>query len=128
MVIIRGKDAHGVQGKMFTGLVRVEMLHPAEKPNNLAAYRVVFSPGARTYWHSHAEGQTLFVLSGQGRVGVEGQQGLQVGPGDTVFFLPGEKHWHGAELAGPMEHIAVSLGGKTEWLAPVTDEEYEQGF
>ena len=30
---------------------------------------VMFEPGARTFWHSHPDGQVLYVATGVGRVG-----------------------------------------------------------
>jgi quercetin dioxygenase-like cupin family protein len=126
MRVIRAKDAACRRGTKFTGTVWVEVLHPAEELNNLAIYRVTFSPGARTYRHAHPGGQALHIVSGQGRVAREGEPPIEVGPGDTVSFGPGEAHWHGAAQDGPMVHIAISIGGAADWMDPVTDQEYAQ--
>jgi quercetin dioxygenase-like cupin family protein len=46
----------------------------------------------------------------------------------VVYFAPGERHWHGAGPDSYMVHAAVSpaanSGGGTDWLGPVTDEQY----
>ena len=91
-------------------------------------FRVLFEPGARTNWHTHPEGQFLFVVSGAGLAGTEGGPVEEIEAGDVVFFAPGERHWHGAGPDTFMVHIAItpaiSTDGGTDWLEPVADEEY----
>jgi quercetin dioxygenase-like cupin family protein len=93
-------------------------------------FRVLFEPGARTNWHTHPEGQFLFVVTGAGRAGTEGGHVVEIEVGDVVFFAPGEKHWHGARPDTFMVHIAITPAinteGGTEWLEPVSDEEYSR--
>ena len=55
-----------------------------------------FTPGARTAWHTHPHGQTIFVTEGVGLCQREGGPIEVIRPGDRVFFEPGENHWHGA--------------------------------
>src|SRR6185295_16754277 len=84
-------------------------------------------PGARTAWHTHPLGQTLFVISGVGRVQAKGGPVREIRPGDTVWIPPNEKHWHGASPTNGMVHIAMheSLDGThVTWMEHVTDEEY----
>jgi len=48
--------------------------------------------------------------------------------GDVVWFLPGEKHWHGATPTTAMTHIAIQekLDGKVvDWMEQVSDEQYQ---
>jgi quercetin dioxygenase-like cupin family protein len=88
---------------------------------------VRFEPGARTHWHTHPLGQTLFVVSGSGRVQTWGSEVKVIRGGDVVWIPPGEKHWHGAGPTTVMEHVAMqeALDGKhVEWLEPVSDEQY----
>ena len=87
-----------------------------------------FSPGARTHWHRHPNGQWLYGLSGRGRVRTRGESGHVLEPGDVVFAGPGEWHFHGGAPDAPMVHVAVNGGGAPEWAEPVTDEEYAEGF
>ena len=89
-----------------------------------------FSAGARTAWHTHPLGQTLFIVSGRGWVQKEGGPVEKVGPGDVVWIPPHVKHWHGASADEPMTHFAVAEaldGSVVTWMEKVTDEDYNQG-
>ena len=101
---------------------------PAGPSPDANVFRVCFEPGARTNWHTHPEGQILFVLTGTCRVGKEGETPADVEAGGVVLFAPGERHWHGAGPDSYMVHAAVSpaanSSGGTDWLEPVTDEQY----
>lgn len=111
----------------FTGTVRIDPLFEAPDPARVAAALVTFEPGARTAWHTHPFGQTLIITSGYGRVQRQGGPIEEVRPGDVVWFLPGEKHWHGAAPETAMSHIAVQErrdGHAVTWMEPVTDREY----
>ena len=112
----------------FTGTVRIDAPFQAGAPARVGGATVTFEPGARTAWHTHPLGQTLFITFGLGWVQREGGPIEEVRPGDIVWFEPGEKHWHGASPDMAMQHIAVaeSLDGKAvEWLEKVTDDQYQ---
>lgn len=114
-------------GEWFTGTVRMDPLMEADAPARPAGLLVTFEPGARTNWHTHVLGQTLIITAGLGRVQREGVPIETVGPGDVVWFEPGEKHWHGAAPDVAMSHIALQSaedGRTTDWLDPVTDAQY----
>jgi len=73
-------------------------------------------------------GQTLIVTAGCGRVKRWGGLTEEFRPGDVVWILPAEKHWHGASPTTAMTHIAIQehLDGKTaDWMEKVTDEQYQ---
>jgi quercetin dioxygenase-like cupin family protein len=111
----------------FTGTVFQDPIIAAEAPARLVATRVAFEPGARTAWHTHPLGQTLYVISGVGRVQSVGGPIREIKPGDTGWIPPGEKHWHGAAPSNAMTHIAMqeSLDGSfATWMEKVTDEDY----
>jgi quercetin dioxygenase-like cupin family protein len=111
----------------FTGKVRVDTLFNPAFPDRVQGAHVTFDPGARTAWHTHPLGQTLFVTFGRGLVQREGGPVEQIRPGDVVFFEPGEKHWHGAAPDTGMSHIAVQEvqnGEVVTWLEHVSDEDY----
>ncbi len=111
----------------FTGTVWQDPVVVTEAPARLVTFRVSFEPGARTAWHTHPLGQTLYVVAGVGRFQTEGQPIVEIKPGDTVWIPPGEKHWHGAAPTTGMVHIAMqeALDGKTaDWMEKVTDEQY----
>src|SRR3954464_9573808 len=99
----------------FTGTVRIDPLFDRADPSRVGGASVTFEPGARTAWHTHPLGQTLIVTSGCGRAQRAGGPVEEIRPGDVVWFLPGEKHWHGAAPTTAMTHIAIqeALAGKT---------------
>lgn len=111
----------------FTGTVRQDLINDAPEPARVRATAVTFEPGARTAWHTHPLGQTLVVTSGSGLAQVWGGPIQVIRAGDTVWFEPGEKHWHGASPTSAMTHIAIqeALDGKAvDWLEPVDDTQY----
>ena len=114
----------------FTGAVWMDA-SPAGPSPDANVFRVFFEPGARTNWHTHPEGQILFILTGSCRVGKEGEPPVDVGAGGVVIFAPNERHWHGANPDSYAVHAAVNpavtSGGGTDWLEPVTDEQYAAG-
>ena len=67
-------------------------------PSRMRATNVTFSPGARTAWHQHPVGQTLWVVAGIGRVQVEGEPVQELRPGNTAIIPPNTRHWQGATL------------------------------
>ena len=114
----------------FTGTVWQDPIVEAPAPARIRASRVSFEPGARTNWHTHPLGQTLYVISGVGRFQTKGGPVREIRPGDVVWIPPGEKHWHGATPTNTMVHVAIAeiLDGKfVEWLEKVTDHQYTTG-
>ena len=111
----------------FTGTVWQDPIFAAPAPARLVVNRVSFEPGARTAWHTHPLGQTLYVISGIGRVQAEGGPIREIRPGDVVWIPPGEKHWHGASPTNGMTHIAMQEaldGVYSSWMEHVTDAQY----
>ena len=111
----------------FKGAVWQDWIVEAPEPARIRATMVRFEPGARTAWHIHPLGQTLHILAGVARVQGWGGPLREIRAGDTVWFAPNEKHWHGAAPDVAMVHLAMqeALDGKAvEWLEHVTDEQY----
>jgi quercetin dioxygenase-like cupin family protein len=112
----------------FTGDVYVDALAAPVPPSRSGAGLVHFAPGARTHWHTHPYGQTIFVTEGLGRCQREGGPIEEIRPGDRVFFEAGENHWHGAAPNRLMVHIAIQdhdeNGSAGAFTDPVTDEQY----
>jgi quercetin dioxygenase-like cupin family protein len=91
----------------------------------VAVLGVLFEPGARTYWHSHPDGQVLYVANGAGRVGNSDGETVDIAAGDVIYTPAGERHWHGATPTSYMMHLSITSGGATEWESQaVTDAEY----
>ncbi|UYO37734.1 cupin domain-containing protein [Rhodopseudomonas palustris] len=111
----------------FTGTVWQDPIIAAPAPARLAATRVAFEPGARTAWHTHPLGQTLYVVTGVGRIQTEGGPVREIRAGDVVWIPPGEKHWHGASPTNGMTHIAMQEaldGSFATWMEHVSDDDY----
>ena len=111
----------------FTGTVWQEPIVEAPAPARIRAARVSFEPGARTNWHTHPLGQTLYVLSGVGRFQTKDGPVREIRPGDVIWIPPGEKHWHGGSPTNAMTHVAMQEaldGNHATWMEPVTDAEY----
>lgn len=112
----------------FTGAVFIDTVAAPSGPSRLAASAVHFTPGARTAWHRHPNGQTIFVLEGIGRAQRRGGSIEEIRPGDRVFFEPEEEHWHGASPERFMTHLAMQQvddeGNAAVWGPHVTDQEY----
>jgi quercetin dioxygenase-like cupin family protein len=112
----------------FTGAVYIDTVAAPSGASRLSASSVHFTPGARTAWHTHPNGQTIFVLEGVGHAQRRGGPIEVIRPGDRVFFEPGEVHWHGASATRFMTHLALihvdDEGNNATWGEHVTDEEY----
>jgi quercetin dioxygenase-like cupin family protein len=113
----------------FTGDVYVDTIHARKaEPSRMACNWVHFAPGARTAWHSHAVGQTLYITEGVALVGTRDGLVIAARPGQVVYTPPGEEHWHGATPEDFMAHIALyeaaADGAGATWLEHVTDERY----
>lgn len=114
----------------FTGTVLLDAIATPSETMRLQAVSVHFTPGARTAWHTHPHGQTLYVTEGVGRAQRKGGPVETIRAGDRVVFEPGEEHWHGAAPDRFMTHIAMQnvdeRGASATWGRHVTDAEYEQ--
>ena len=129
MEIIRAnsRPTKKASSEYFTGTVWQDPIIEASEPARVRALRVAFEPGARTAWHTHPLGQTLYVLSGIGFMGLRNRAPQTINAGDTVWIPPGEEHWHGASAFNSMTHIAIQEGlngSVAEWLEKVSDEQY----
>lgn len=129
MHITRGSLATGKgPAEWFTGDVFIDAVAAPTAPARAAAALVRFTPAARTAWHTHPLGQTIYVTEGVGRCQREGGPIEEIRPGDRVFFEPGDNHWHGAAPDRFMVHIAIqeadATGSVVSWGRHVTDAEY----
>jgi quercetin dioxygenase-like cupin family protein len=112
----------------FTGAVYIDAVATPSGASRVSASCVHFTPGARTAWHTHPNGQTIWITEGVGLCQREGGPIEVIRPGDRVFFEPGENHWHGAAASRFMTHIAMhqadDSGSVVTWGEHVTDDEY----
>jgi len=123
-----GPDSAPGPSDWFTGTVYIDAIAAPSGGVRVSASSVHFTPGARTHWHTHPNGQTIWVTEGVGFCQRRGGQVETIRPGDRVFFEPGEEHWHGATATRFMTHVAIAEvdagGNAADWGDPVTDEEY----
>jgi quercetin dioxygenase-like cupin family protein len=116
------------RSEWFTGVVYLDAVAVPSDGSRLSASSVHFTPGARTAWHTHPNGQTIWVTEGVGLCQRRGGSIEVIRPGDRVFFEPGEDHWHGAAATRFMTHIAMfevdEEGNAATWGDHVTDEVY----
>lgn len=112
----------------FTGQVLQDPVIGPDNPSDLRALIVTFAPGARTHWHTHPKGQTIYILQGKGLICTRGGTPEVIRPGDTITFEPGEEHWHGASADTMMVHLAMQqvddAGSAASWLEPVSDADF----
>jgi quercetin dioxygenase-like cupin family protein len=112
----------------FTGTVYLDAVAAPVGASQVSVSSVHFTPGARTAWHTHPNGQTIYVVEGVGLAQRRGAPIEVIRPGDRVFFEPGEEHWHGASAGRFMTHLAIihvdEEGTSATWGEHVTDEEY----
>lgn len=94
---------------------------------------VTFEPRCRNNWHIHhaskGGGQMLIGVAGRGWYQEEGKAPVEILPGTVINIPANVKHWHGAQADSWFAHLAFGVPGEntsTEWLEPVTDEEYDK--
>jgi quercetin dioxygenase-like cupin family protein len=112
----------------FTGTVYIDGIRNPDEQSAVGCAHVRFTPGARTAWHTHPRGQTLYVTDGIGYVARRGGPVQEIRPGDVIYIEPGEEHWHGATPDRFMAHVAIQetddQGQVVTWGEHVTDQEY----
>ncbi|MCA9847851.1 MAG: cupin domain-containing protein [Dehalococcoidia bacterium] len=112
----------------FTGTVYIDAIAAPTDAAHFSVSAVRFTPGARTAWHRHPCGQTLWVTEGVGFVQRRGGPIEVIRAGDRVVTEPDEEHWHGAAPNHFMSHLAMQeaddSGTAAVWGEHVSDEEY----
>ena len=113
----------------FTGAAWIKTLVANDEVLTTVVSNVEFEPGARNNWHTHPAGQILICTKGVGYYQEKGKEIQTLHPGDVIKIPPGLLHWHGASPNESFAHIAINVNtemGTANWLARVTDEEYNQ--
>jgi quercetin dioxygenase-like cupin family protein len=110
----------------FTGDVYLKAL---ADNGGVSIANVTFDKGCINDWHVHDHVQVLMGTMGEGYVQMEGEDAQLIKAGDVVVIPAGTKHWHGATHNSQFTHISVSgpvVDYNTEWLEPVSQEEYDK--
>ena len=112
----------------FIGAVWMNPVFSGDGTSQLTVGLVRFTPGARTNWHRHANGQLLVCTDGVGLVGTRDGNTIALRAGESVWTRAGEEHFHGGTANNMMCHYAIldaaGEGDATTWLEPVTDQQY----
>jgi len=124
MEILKQQPTMKLPSAMFTGDAWADVIYRGEDPSRARTNMVRFAPAARTAWHSHGLGQTLYIVEGIALIQSRGGEIVEAHPGDVIFTPAGEEHWHGAAPDRFMAHIALWEGDDVNWLEHVTDAEY----
>jgi quercetin dioxygenase-like cupin family protein len=96
----------------------------AMEAKELTIARRRFEPGARTYWHSHDNGQLLLVEQGRMRAQKRGGPMQELSVGASDYTAPNIVHWHGAAPDQALVQINAGFGGAAKWFDEVTADEY----
>jgi|ERR1700722_432043 4-carboxymuconolactone decarboxylase len=112
--------------KNHTGDVWLNELSAGDSTFDYGLAVATFAPGAKLDWHSHPGGQILLILDGTGYYQERGKPIRIVQKGDVIKCAPGVEHWHGATPTTRLTYLATTptTKGKTIWLEPVTDKDY----
>ena len=113
--------------EFFSGDARIDSLFKGSGAARISGGLVSFDPAARTAWHTHPLGQTLFITAGTGLVQEWDKPIQEMGPGDIVWIPAGVKHWHGASASVGVTHLAFAEqvdGSAVQWMEKVRDEQY----
>jgi quercetin dioxygenase-like cupin family protein len=103
MQVIRSSiDTQKGPDDWFTGDVYIDAVAAPAGSSTFGAAAVHFTPGARTAWHTHPHGQTIFVTEGVGLCQREGGPVEIIRPGDRVFFE--------SVIRAPLRGAAVEAG------------------
>jgi 4-carboxymuconolactone decarboxylase len=111
----------------FTGKAYLKLLVEQDETGSYRVANVVFEPGSRTNWHTHATGQILLITQGKGYYQEKGKAARLLTKGDTVIIPSQVEHWHGAAHDSSFTHIAITNNatqGSVQWLTAVTEDEY----
>src|SRR3954469_12819153 len=108
----------------FTGDVWMNPVFTGDGTSQLTVAMVRFTPGARTNWHRHANGQLLVCTVGVGLVGTRDGHTIALRAGESVWPPAGGEHFHGGTAHPIGCHYAIpdpgGDAGATTWLEPVT--------
>src|SRR6266540_3734107 len=88
-------DTNAGPSEWFTGTVYIDTIATPSGPSRLSASSVHFTPGARTAWHTHPNGQTIHVTEGIGLAQRREGPIEVIRPGDRVFFELGPPGFDG---------------------------------
>jgi quercetin dioxygenase-like cupin family protein len=84
----------------FSGDVYIDGIRTPDDQSAVGCAHVRFTPGARTAWHHHPKGQTLYVTDGIGYVARRGGEPQEIRPGMSSTSSPARSTGTGPRPAG----------------------------
>ena len=124
LVLVSGGFSIAASGQQPADDPRFTGISTVMDAKDLSVARRKFEAGARSAWHSHDNGQLLYVESGRARTQKRGQPMREMGPGESDYTGPRVEHWHGAAPNQEFIQVNVGFSGETRWLQKTTDDEY----
>jgi quercetin dioxygenase-like cupin family protein len=112
--------------KNHTGNIWLSELNAGDATFDPSIAMATYDAGAKLDWHIHPGGQVLLITEGTGYYQERGKPVRIVHKGDVIKCGAGVEHWHGATPGSSFAYIAVTptQKGKTIWLEPVSDKDY----
>ena len=112
--------------KNHSGNIWLSELNVGDSTFDPSIAMATYDAGAKLDWHIHPGGQVLLITEGTGYYQERGKPARIVHKGDVIKCAPGLEHWHGATPNDSFAYIAVTptAKGKTIWLEPVADKDY----
>jgi quercetin dioxygenase-like cupin family protein len=115
------------EGRFTTGVWQ-ELILDYQLDKGMRVHRFSYPAGEHSHWHTHDGEQSILVQSGRGWIKLEGDEGVELKPGDLVYVPKDKKHWHGATPNQVLVHLAFTASGGTAWHDKVTPEAYGAEF
>jgi quercetin dioxygenase-like cupin family protein len=112
--------------KNHTGNIWLSELNVGDSTFDPSIAMATYDAGAKLDWHIHPGGQVLLITEGTGYYQERGKPIRIVHKGDVIKRAARVEHWHGASPGSSFAYIAVTptQKGKTIWLEPVSDKDY----
>ncbi|MES2936781.1 MAG: class I tRNA ligase family protein [Pseudomonadota bacterium] len=89
-------------------------------PGAAGGTECVLEPGQQSVFHRHHESEIFVIVSGRGRLAVDGRHVGDAGPGDTIFLRPFAGHaLRNLSDDERLEFIALYWGGQDVHASPV---------
>ena len=112
--------------KNHTGNIWLSELNVGDSTFDPGIAMATYDAGAKLDWHVHPGGQVLLITEGTGYYQERVKPVRTVHKGDVIKCAPGVEHWHGAAPNSSFAYLAVTptQKGKTIWLEPVSDKDY----
>lgn len=66
----------------------------------------IYGPGMKAPFHVHPGSEIMFIVHGRGKFGTR-EKTVEVGPGDVLYFPPGEEHYLENDKSQTLEFLFI---------------------